>query len=155
MTQEFVTYEQALKLKELGFDETCFGYYVDGELRGINLGLEELGGVEPYYKRFGFHTICNSDITNMKKTVVTAPTFSQSFRFFREKYGLDFYSYRVLPFIDENDPYPKQVWVGKINTQFVNTDNGLAINHFHSYEEGELACLNNLIEIVESYTKEK
>ena len=27
MIKEFVTYEQALSLKELGFDEPCFGYY--------------------------------------------------------------------------------------------------------------------------------
>ncbi len=28
MEKEFVPYEQALALKELGFDEPCFGYYV-------------------------------------------------------------------------------------------------------------------------------
>ena len=27
MKEQFVTYEIALKLKELGFDEKCFGYY--------------------------------------------------------------------------------------------------------------------------------
>ncbi len=27
MQKQFVTYEIALKLKELGFDEQCFGYY--------------------------------------------------------------------------------------------------------------------------------
>ena len=27
MQKQFVTYEIALKLKELGFDEPCFGYY--------------------------------------------------------------------------------------------------------------------------------
>jgi hypothetical protein len=30
MEKEFIPYEQALALKELGFDEPCFGYYVDG-----------------------------------------------------------------------------------------------------------------------------
>ncbi len=28
MNKEFIPYEQALALKELGFDEPCFGYYV-------------------------------------------------------------------------------------------------------------------------------
>ena len=88
MEKEFVSYTLALKLKVLGFDEPCFGYYVDGELRGINLGIQELGGVEPYYQRFGFHTLSNHNIDNQKKIVVTAPTFSQVFRWFREKYGL-------------------------------------------------------------------
>ena len=27
MKKEFIPYEQALKLKELGFDEPCFGYW--------------------------------------------------------------------------------------------------------------------------------
>ena len=27
MKEQFVTYEIALKLKELGFDKPCFGYY--------------------------------------------------------------------------------------------------------------------------------
>ena len=27
MKKQFVTYEIALKLKKLGFDEECFGYY--------------------------------------------------------------------------------------------------------------------------------
>jgi len=30
MKDQFVTYEIALKLKELGFDEGCFGYYSPG-----------------------------------------------------------------------------------------------------------------------------
>ena len=35
MIKEFVSYEMALELKELGFDEPCFTYYYDisGELR--------------------------------------------------------------------------------------------------------------------------
>ena len=29
MNKEFVNYEQALALKELGFNESCFGYYIE------------------------------------------------------------------------------------------------------------------------------
>ena len=32
MKEQFVTYEIALKLKELGFDEICFAHYSDGDL---------------------------------------------------------------------------------------------------------------------------
>ena len=32
MKREFVPYELALKLKELGFDGTCFGWYENNEL---------------------------------------------------------------------------------------------------------------------------
>ena len=85
MEKEFVPYELAVKLKALGFDEPCFGYYVDGELRGVNLGIEQLGGIEPYYQRFGFHTLSNHNIDNPNKIVTTSPTYSQAFRWFRDK----------------------------------------------------------------------
>lgn len=32
MNREFIPYEFALKLKELGFDESCFGWYNYGTL---------------------------------------------------------------------------------------------------------------------------
>ena len=59
MEKEFVTYEQALALKELGFDELCFGYY-DG---GGNLYTEMV-------------------------EVLKAPLKQQVFRWFREKHKL-------------------------------------------------------------------
>ena len=31
MKEQFVTYNIALKLKELGFDEECLAYYIDPE----------------------------------------------------------------------------------------------------------------------------
>jgi hypothetical protein len=139
MNKEFVTYEIALELKQLGFDEPCFGYYVDGELRGINLGMEELGGIEPYYKRFGFHTLSNHDIDNLNKIVVTAPTYSQAFRWFRKKYNL----------------------FGQVNIRtyyiYEISNDGIAIKMvsqydklLNTYEEAELDCLQKLIEIVKN-----
>ncbi len=126
MEKEFVPYEQALALKELGFDEPCFGYYVNNELRGIDLGIEELGGKEPYYQRFDFHTISNHDIDNPNKIVVTAPLYQQAFRWFREKYNLR-EQYGVFP------------------------HHTIMMNYLIEggrEEEAELACLKKLIEIV-------
>jgi hypothetical protein len=140
LEKEFVPYEESLALKELGFDEPCFGYYVDGELRGVNLGLEELGGVKPYYKRFGFHTICNSDINNTEKSVVTAPTYSQAFRWFREKYDIDI-DIDVV-FSKHNDGKNYKVLIPFPDELFIN------VGLFTTYKEAELACLRKLIEIV-------
>jgi hypothetical protein len=59
MEKEFVSYEQALALKELGFDEPCFMYYTDkGELYKSNL--------------YG----------------ISAPLYQQAFRWFREEHNL-------------------------------------------------------------------
>ena len=77
MEKEFIPYEQALKLKELGFDEPCLGYYAGDILctgQPQEIHLDEDGN----YK--------------MSKTesfpIIAAPTYQQAFRWFREKYGL-------------------------------------------------------------------
>jgi hypothetical protein len=139
MKKEFVPYGLALELKQLGFDEPCFGYYVDGELRGINLGMEELGGVEPYYQRFGFHTLSNHDIDNPNKIVVTAPTYSQAFRWFRDVYNLkSCIMFRTS--MEDNKEYYDWLIKGQ----------EVVYRHFNTYEEAELACLQKLIEIVKT-----
>jgi hypothetical protein len=65
MKKEFIPYEQALALKELGFDEPCFGYF----------SYEELV-IEGRYK--------NSEHGRS----ISAPLYQQAFRWFREKYQL-------------------------------------------------------------------
>jgi hypothetical protein len=67
MEKEFVKYMEALALKELGFDEPCFAWYVS-EKYGLEFG-----------KVIQSHLIGDA---------VVAPTYSQAFRFFRENYGL-------------------------------------------------------------------
>lgn len=67
MTQEFVNYNQALALKELGFDEPCLGYYKD--MKGEKVLL---------YDSMDFDGECNT------------PLYQQVFRWFRDKYDLWF-----------------------------------------------------------------
>jgi hypothetical protein len=61
MTKEFIPYEQALELKELGFNEQCIG---------------------EYYLPFSQHLVCIK-ITNIKDN--GSPLYQQAFRWFREK----------------------------------------------------------------------
>lgn len=65
MEKEFVTYEQALALKELGFDDECCGYYSDNIL---------------YIYEIENKNLCNGAIVCALK--------QQVFRWFREKYDL-------------------------------------------------------------------
>jgi hypothetical protein len=62
MNKELAPYEQALALKELEFDEPCFGYYSNGELV------------------YGNHTN-----NYMQRFRYSAPLYQQAFRWFREK----------------------------------------------------------------------
>jgi hypothetical protein len=70
MEKEFIPYEQALVLKELGFDEPCFfSYELDYE----------------YFNRAYYNYINH----NTHPKLVSAPLYQQAFRWFREKYGLN------------------------------------------------------------------
>ena len=68
MEKEFIPYEQALELKELGFDEPCFGWFTNSYLR--------IGSV-----------VENKHVQGEDETL--APLYQQVFRWFREKYRLD------------------------------------------------------------------
>jgi hypothetical protein len=76
MRQEFVPYEQALALKELGFDEPCLGFYNhQGQL--ILMTQEDENSIQVYK---------NSYVKLGKQYAV--PLHQQAFRWFREKHGL-------------------------------------------------------------------
>jgi hypothetical protein len=126
MEKEFIPYEQALALKELGFDEPCFGYY-DIKDNNLRLFFDNLQDAS-----------CNSDLKYDDFKHCTAPTFSQAFRWFREKYGL---------FTQPNRTLDKEgVWYYfSIETKRTDVCEGS-----FSYEEAELACLIKLIEIVKN-----
>jgi len=75
---------------------------------------------------------------NTSGYMVSRPTFSQAFKWFREKYEL----YSTIMFrvsMEDNNEY----WDWLIKGEEV------VYRHFKTYEEAELACLTKLIEIVE------
>ena len=125
MKKEFVNYEMALALKELGFDEPCFTYYynITGKLR-TNLSID-----------------INNDMNymlNKKLGITLAPTFSQAFRFFREKYRLEGAIYRL------NFKWASQVFNIETSTY--------CFKHelFEKYEEAEINSLQKMIEIIKN-----
>jgi hypothetical protein len=67
MEREFISYEQALALKKLGFDEMCFGFY-----RSPSVELMHCRNREGW----------------MGNQVVAAPLKQQVLRWFRDKYNL-------------------------------------------------------------------
>ena len=125
MEKEFVNYEMALELKELGFNEPCFTYYynVTGKLR-TNLSID-----------------IDNDMNymlNKKLGITLAPTFSQVFRFFREKYRLEGAIYRL------NLKWASQVFNIETSTY--------CFKHelFETYEEAEINSLQKMIKMVKN-----
>ena len=145
MNKEFVNYDIALELKELGFDEPCFGFYTyKGEIRRYTNFDEELND---------FQTLKNSSIT-MGRGWCTAPLYQQCWRWFREKYKLEGL---ILPqnqgaVIDEEPIYFITIISYKNNKmeELFNSTNKETLLHYNPKEEAELACINKLIEIVKN-----
>jgi hypothetical protein len=124
MNNEFIPFEQALDLKELGFDEPCIAHFVkhDDEIKCI-LDSDD----------FDEWWTNNSDNLQVK-----APLYQQAFRWFRDKYNLH---NGIYPYYDE---YEFQIKDFRLSTN-TPINGGLM-----KYEEAELACLDKLIEIVKS-----
>jgi hypothetical protein len=126
MIKEFVPYELAVKLKELGFDEKCF------------CNWEESWSPEPEHE---IRMVLTTDQTWLRPGWVRAPTFSQAFRWFREKeFLIDVTSLNS----DEYEFYIKWSFAYSFLSDIYKT-----------YEEAELACLDKLIEIIEGIKSQK
>ena len=122
MKEQFVPYEQALALKELGFDEECFGYYyLDSNNKS---GLTQ---PQSSFKRW---------YTGKE---VLAPLWQQAFDWFRKEHKLCFTMF----------PNRENKWTCNITT--VNKNYNLVDSCYgKSYEEAQLACLEKLIEIIKN-----
>jgi hypothetical protein len=130
MENEFVSYIQAVALKELGFDEPCLAFW-DGKNTDafyFNVMRDASGDYTPFQKHgrlkwFG------------------APLYQQAFRWFREKYDL-FYS--VVYQDDEPDnKFEGSIWK---KDHYLNVWNEI----YNTHEEAEQACLDKLIEIIKN-----
>ena len=118
--KEFVPYEEAVALKELGFDEPCLSYWDDDKV--FELNPEFLKGSE------------------MDSTWLARPTFSQAFRWFREKHNL--HSNVKCINTTYNNHFRFEIES--------NSETLYCRNLFDTHEEAELACLKQLIEIAKS-----
>ena len=130
--KDFIKYEQALALKELGFDEPCFSLMTpNGTLESIEM--------EDWEKVSG---------------TVLAPLKQQVFRWFREKYNI-VSSIDYMKRTSYHSGYI--VHFRGINGVKLNEENFIVLNDelpqegyqvFESYKEAEDACIDKLIELV-------
>jgi hypothetical protein len=77
MEKEFINYSEALALKELGFDESCIGFWWNNK-----------DFTEPEFLLEYCEHVMDG---NLKR-----PLYQQAFRWFRDKYGIKTYVYEVL-----------------------------------------------------------
>lgn len=131
MEKEFVSYEQALALKELGFDEPCFAFWVYDESNKED--IPEIFICRVYDQILGKFLIKNS---NANDGVTAALLYQQAFRFFREEYNL---VGMIEGGWDSKLVFTTMIWDGSKDI--------IDYVYFDTYEEAEQACLSKLIEI--------
>lgn len=130
MNKEFIPYEQAFEIRQLGFKKECLGVWQNLK-SGKNLVVYE------EYDRIFDVPVLGADIG--------APLYQQAFRWFRDTKLSDAC---VCRYQSRDD--------GGIYFYYViNHDYGIEETRhfkegFYTYEEAELECLNKLIEIVKS-----
>ena len=139
--KDFVPYDIALELKQLGFNKTCLAYYDRWNGKSHLIITNQSGSFESKLFRLfrkTEHTTYTQDYVEYYLTgICTAPTFSQAFRFFRENHGL---WQMVIQNTDKDWTYDIMPIVGMIDYKIFDV--------FNTYEEAELACLIKLIEII-------
>jgi hypothetical protein len=121
LNQEFIKYEQALKLKQLGFNKLCFGWY---------------DGSDP--KHVLSQTNMNSEWSE-GSIHCAAPLKQQVFRWFRE--------YKVFGLVDCYDDRTFNIEILDSNG---NRIMDVEDNDFETFDEAEMFCIDKLIELVEN-----
>lgn len=171
MEKDFVPYELALRMKNIGYDIESgdLYFYSWGNVATSNQKYETIGRFMNFWRDVDESGCFNPWVLScpgrgdLFDHFIYAPLFQQAFRFFREKYGL----HSIVSFDkfveEENDvelDYPYFTYYYSINELWDSTKdydrfvrgfvNVASSRDIMSYEEAELACLDKLIEIVES-----
>ena len=136
MKTEFVTYEIALELKELGFDEPCLKV---GNPNGHTMWKWiEVDGEPP--------TVNINDVIQVHydENWTQISTYSQTFRWFRDTHNMlaNVYSNASGFLFEYHDTIGG---THRYDSEFSGPNDG---GCWDTYEEAELACLTKLIQIV-------
>jgi hypothetical protein len=136
MEKEFIPYEQALALKELGFDEPCLAlFYNTDKNPKINMCHQTKQGL-------GLINTIDAGLCDNRQ--IPVPLFQQAFDWFRKKYNfiitinlMGLSSYYAAIQLDTVEW--RENWrLGGCYDEVVDC---------YSYEEAELECLKKLIEL--------
>ena len=133
--KDFTLYPEALELKQLGFDEPCFGGYYSNQ-GNVNLWFFKEA------KNYNEDDLC-----------VSTPTYSQAFEFFEEKFKLfptlhvdqtmePKFGYSIAEFFEDEGG-------------FFDWKNIMSSYLYYTRQESKLECLRELIKIVKEKTNGK
>ena len=128
MKKQFVPYEQALELNELGFNEPCLGrWLIIKEMEAPTGEIElQIGVIKEDYDKDQFY----------------APLYQQAFAWFRENYNFHHYI----------EPINRD---GKVRYEYCAVDSSDDDKEFnedvaYEYEDAEFKCLKELINLIKN-----
>ena len=133
--KEFIPYEQALALQQLGFNEECFGTWFE---------------LEGKYSVIIRNNLYGNDLQT------PSPLYQQAFRWFREQYWYTALilcdSFQIVMQLSTSKTLDSKTgeYIANYSTQTYHKEEGLK-----SYDESELACLKQLIEIMKGKNNEQ
>ena len=139
MNKEFIPYDEALALRELGFDEIVIAGYMKEDKSLYTFELEPGDNPNENWGRLGK--------VPWEEYSIPAPLYQQALRWFRENHGTnelifsDGYQWTWdIRMIDKEDimQYPSRVYPENERLRVMS----------NTYQEAEIACLRKLIEIV-------
>jgi hypothetical protein len=143
LQKDFLPYELSLKMKQLGFDKPCLAKYITSDL--VVKGCYKDSHI--LHALFEENEICEAHIL--------VPTFSQAFKWFRDKHDL---VAAILPFQDIEDRVSLCYYYSIVDLDECKDEDilcnesslGASDINFSSHPEAELACLVKLIDIIEN-----
>jgi hypothetical protein len=138
MKELFVPYEESLALRELGFDEPTNYLYNSSHDTPEAFPCDTVG----IWKDWNSIYRCG-----LTKHLLSAPLYQQVFEWFRKKHGL----ICEITYEIENFYFN----IKSISNKYDNYEILLSLRNrnewaFKSYEDAQIACLQNMIEIVKN-----
>ncbi len=119
MNHIFLTKQQSINIAKLNFNENCFAYYTASKfVMGIPYGI---------YSQENTNTNLNNRFPN--QNIITAPTYGQAFKFFRDEFLIAL-SIPCIKWMDE--------FVFKVNTE----DGEFISKIYNTYEEAAHDCVD-------------
>ena len=134
---EFIPYTQALELKHHGFYEPCWAWYniPDEDVRYCySEGRSPITNIQEEW---------DAKIDGKPVENIGLPTFSQAFKFIREKYNL-------IGLVEGGYDNGKNIFTYVIWEGFKDI---ITDDYFETLEEAELNCLNELIKMLKENGK--
>ena len=135
MEKEFVKYEQALDLKELGFDKSCLAIYSNANTK---TGLYNL-------KKYKLKLIRQDSQVDKG---ISVPTYQSAFRWFRNEYNLHCSVEEYSPEHYFRVGWKWSIYIKDKKENFTSEDCYCEeLVGYDTYEEAEEYCLRALISI--------